>query len=102
MLFNSYAFIFGFLPLVLGVYAFLHDKAWRRVARTWLVLSSFFFGRNPVGYTLGGFLIPAFAFLNLLPIPYMTHRGGRRMQTPVKFLVAGLTLDKHMLWEALR
>ena len=53
------------------------------------VLSSFFFGANPVRYTLGGFLIPAFAFLNLLPIPYMTHRGGRRMQTPVKFLVAG-------------
>ena len=25
------------------------------------VLSSFFFGRNPGGYTLGGFLIPAFA-----------------------------------------
>jgi phosphatidylserine synthase len=53
------------------------------------VLSSFFFGRNPLGYTLGGFLIPAFAFLNLLPIPYMTHRGTRRMQTPVKFLVVG-------------
>ena len=40
-------------------------------------------------YTLGGFLIPAFALLNLLPIPYMTHRGARRMQTPVKFLVVG-------------
>jgi phosphatidylserine synthase len=53
------------------------------------VLSSFFFGRNPVGYTLGGFIIPALALLNLLPIPYMTHRGGRRMQTPVKILVIG-------------
>ena len=53
------------------------------------VLSSFFFGMNPVRYTLGGFLIPAFALLNLLPIPYMTHRGARRMQTHVKFLVIG-------------
>jgi phosphatidylserine synthase len=53
------------------------------------VLSSLFFGRNPAGYTLGGFIIPALALLNLLPIPYMTHRGGRRMQTPVKILVIG-------------
>ena len=53
------------------------------------VLSSFFFGMNPVGYTLGGFIIPALALLNLLPIPYMTHRGGRRMQTHVKVLVIG-------------
>jgi hypothetical protein len=40
------------------------------------VLSSFFFGMNPVGYTLGGFIIPALALLNLLPIPYMTHGAG--------------------------
>ena len=53
------------------------------------VLSSFFFGMNPVGYTLGGFIIPALALLNLLPIPYMTHRGQRRMQTFVKILVIG-------------
>jgi len=53
------------------------------------VLSSFFFGMNPVRYTLGGFLIPALALLNLLPIPYMTHRGARRMQTHVKLLVIG-------------
>ena len=53
------------------------------------VLSSFFFGKNPVGYTLGGFIIPALALMNLLPIPYMTHRGARRMQTYVKVLVIG-------------
>ncbi|HXU06906.1 MAG TPA: CDP-alcohol phosphatidyltransferase family protein [Polyangia bacterium] len=53
------------------------------------VLSSFFFGMNPWRYTLGGFIIPALALLNLLPIPYMTHRGGRRMQTHVKILVIG-------------
>jgi len=51
------------------------------------VLSSFFFERNPIGYTLGGFIIAALALLNLLPIPYITHRGGRRMQTHVKILV---------------
>ena len=53
------------------------------------VLSSFFFGMNPLRYTLGGFIIPALALLNLLPIPYMTHRGARRMQTHVKILAIG-------------
>jgi CDP-diacylglycerol--serine O-phosphatidyltransferase len=53
------------------------------------VLSSFFFGMNPARYTVGGFVIPAMALLNLLPIPYMTHRGARRMQTFVKVLVIG-------------
>src|SRR5436190_2144252 len=51
------------------------------------VLSSFFFGMNPARYLVGGLLIAALALLNLLPIPYMTHRGGRRMQTHVKILV---------------
>jgi CDP-diacylglycerol---serine O-phosphatidyltransferase len=51
------------------------------------VLSSFFFGMNPARYAVGALIIPALAVLNLLPIPYMTHRGGRRMQTHVKILV---------------
>jgi len=52
-------------------------------------LSSFFFGMNPARYVVGVFAIIALALLNLLPIPYMTHRGGRRMQTHVKLLVLG-------------
>jgi phosphatidylserine synthase len=53
------------------------------------VLSSFFFGMNPARYLVGGVAIVALALLNLLPIPYMTHRGARRMQTHVKLLVIG-------------
>jgi CDP-diacylglycerol--serine O-phosphatidyltransferase len=53
------------------------------------VLSSFFFGMNPARYAIGGAVVTALALLNLLPIPYMTHRGGRRMQTHVKILVIG-------------
>ncbi len=53
------------------------------------VLSSFFFGMNPARYLVGAFVIVALALLNLLPIPYMTHRGARRMQTHVKLLVIG-------------
>jgi CDP-diacylglycerol--serine O-phosphatidyltransferase len=51
------------------------------------VLSTFFFGANPARYLVGGIVIVAFSLLNLLPVPYMTHRGGRRMQSPVQFLV---------------
>jgi phosphatidylserine synthase len=51
------------------------------------VLSHLFFTLNPARYTVGTVVIAAFALLNLLPIPYMTHRGGRRMQTHVQLLV---------------
>jgi phosphatidylserine synthase len=53
------------------------------------VLSRLFFGANPHPYATGAVIITAFALLNLFPIPYMTHRGGRRMQGYVRFLVIG-------------
>jgi len=49
-------------------------------------LSHFFFTLNPARYVVGAIIISAFALLNLVPIPYMTHRGSRRMQTHVKLL----------------
>jgi CDP-diacylglycerol---serine O-phosphatidyltransferase len=53
------------------------------------VLSHLFFALNPARYATGAVVITAFSLLNLLPIPYMTHRGGRRMQTHVQLLVFG-------------
>jgi phosphatidylserine synthase len=53
------------------------------------VLSSFFFGMNPARYAVGAVVIVGMALMNLLPIPYMTHRGARRMQTHVKLLAIG-------------
>jgi CDP-diacylglycerol--serine O-phosphatidyltransferase len=52
-----------------------------------LVLSRFFFRQNDVSYVVAAVLILAFAVMSLLPIPYMTHRGARRMQAWVKVLV---------------
>lgn len=43
MLFNSYAYIFCFLPLVFIVYFFLNRRKLTLVAKAWLTLSSFFF-----------------------------------------------------------
>jgi len=51
------------------------------------VLSTLFFRGDAAGFLTGEILIPALALMNLLPIPYMTHRGARRMQWYVKVLV---------------
>lgn len=43
MLFNSYAYIFCFLPIVFIVYFFLNRRKLTLAAKAWLTLSSFFF-----------------------------------------------------------
>ena len=52
-----------------------------------LVLSHTFAGRGDPHVVVGAIVIAALAVMGLLPIPYMTHRGSRRMQTWVKVLV---------------
>lgn len=52
-----------------------------------LVLSHWFFRPSCAGLTVSAVVIAAMALAGLAPIPYMTHRGTRRMQTYVKFLV---------------
>lgn len=44
------------------------------------------------GLVVGEVLIPTLSLMGILPIPYMTHRGTRRMQTWVKVLVFGFLL----------
>ncbi len=43
MLFNSYEFIFLFLPLTILGYFFLNHRGWKGAAKAWLVLASLFF-----------------------------------------------------------
>lgn len=43
MLFNSYEFIFVFLPIVLFIYFYLNHKALKKASKFFLVLSSLFF-----------------------------------------------------------
>jgi CDP-diacylglycerol--serine O-phosphatidyltransferase len=54
------------------------------------VLSHYPFRANPWGYAIGAVLIPALALAGLLPIPYMTHRGARRMQLWAKLFGASM------------
>jgi CDP-diacylglycerol--serine O-phosphatidyltransferase len=76
------------------------------------VLSRSFFGGGHGSFTLGAVVISGFSIMALLPIPYMTHRGARGMQTYVKVLVVAflvtpaifffvapsLTFDVLLLW----
>ncbi|HEV7536802.1 MAG TPA: CDP-alcohol phosphatidyltransferase family protein [Acidimicrobiia bacterium] len=51
-------------------------------------LSHTFFTANSWRYTTGAFVVVPLCVLNLVPIPYMTHRGNRGMQPWAKALVA--------------
>lgn len=43
MLFNSYEYIFFFLPLVFIIYFLINTRGWYRAAKIWLVAASLFF-----------------------------------------------------------
>jgi CDP-diacylglycerol--serine O-phosphatidyltransferase len=55
--------------------------------------NSIIFHESDFGHLFGAVVIGMMAVLNLVPIPYMTHRGDRKMQLWAKVLVASfLTL----------
>jgi CDP-diacylglycerol--serine O-phosphatidyltransferase len=56
------------------------------------VLSHGFATAGSPAFIAGDVLIPALSLMGVLPIPYMTHRGTRRMQTWIKVLVFGFLL----------
>ena len=47
-------------------------------------LSTIWFKDNPERFVTGAVVVAALSVLNLIPIPYMTHRGARAMQAYVK------------------
>ena len=51
------------------------------------VLSRWFGDHQQAGLVIGAVLVPVLVLMGLLPIPYMTHKGMRRMQTWVKVLI---------------
>jgi len=54
-----------------------------------LVLAHTFRQAGAAAFPVGYVLVPLLSIMGLLPIPYMTHRGVRRMQTYVKVLIVG-------------
>jgi phosphatidylserine synthase len=54
--------------------------------------NSVLFRQSGFGFQLGIVVVGLMAVLNLVPIPYMTHRGKRKMQWWVKVLVLSFVL----------
>ncbi|HEY8922833.1 MAG TPA: CDP-alcohol phosphatidyltransferase family protein [Polyangia bacterium] len=67
-----------------------------------LVLSRSFAAGGEPALVAGSVVITALALMGILPIPYMTHRGARRMQTYVKILVFGFLLAPPIVFFAAR
>lgn len=57
-----------------------------------MVLSRTFLTAGPPALVVGAILTTILPIMGILPIPYMTHRGARRMQTYVKVMVLGFFL----------
>jgi phosphatidylserine synthase len=55
--------------------------------------NSMVFKHSAAGFGLGSIVIAIVAALNIVPIPYMTHRGQRAMQWWVKPLVASFLIS---------
>lgn len=63
-------------------------------------LSRLFFAANPQRWVTGAVVVVALSVLNLVPIPYMTHRGTRKMQTYGKVAVLAFVLTPIVLFVA--
>jgi len=57
-----------------------------------MVLSQTFATGGDVSLIVGAILTAALSIMGIMPVPYMTHRGARRMQLYVKVLVFGFLL----------
>ena len=95
MLFNSYEFIFVFLPTVFFVYFFLKNRNLKTISQCWLVASSLFF------YSWWNFIyLPL--LLSSVIVNYIvgTHFVGNMNSTDRKrkaFLIFGLTFNLCLL-----
>lgn len=96
MLFNSYQFIFLFLPVTLAGYFFLGRTCYSRLANLWLVLASLFF----YGYWEISFLP---LLIGSILVNYMLSGGilrGKRLNSPSQakiFFITGLLFNLGLL-----
>jgi alginate O-acetyltransferase complex protein AlgI len=89
MLFNSYTFIFAFLPLTLLVFWWLAARAPRRVAIVWLIVASiFFYGWYRYENLL---LLGVLLVLNYWAGVYLGRHSGARRAKAV--LVLGIVMN---------
>lgn len=96
MLFNSYEFLFAFLPVVLGVFMLLSLRGWWRLSGCWLGAASVFFY---------GYWVPEYVLLLLSSIA-MNYLAGRVISNYVqagqgrsarKVMIAGVAINLLLL-----
>lgn len=90
MLFNSYEFIFLYLPVVLGTYFFLGSRNKYGLAATWLVLASIFF----YGYWDSRYVV---LLLASICFNYSIGRMIEKHACKKKFLTLGLAVNVLLL-----
>lgn len=94
MLFNSYIFVFLFLPLVVAGYYGLQHFGWEKVALGFLIMMSMiFYGYNSVEYLM---ILISSIVLNYLLVRLM-NRTDRRILRRI-FLMSGLFLNLGILF----
>ena len=99
MLFNSYPFVFGFLPIVLLGFATLAHSDLYRAAAVWLILASlFFYGWWDWRYLfLFGFSIGFNYLWSLLLIPRGATSPTKPTLSPRLLLAAGIAVNLALL-----
>ena len=91
MLFNSYAFIFAFLPTTFLIYFFLNKQKLTLASKVWLIAASLFF------YSWWNILYFPLIILSIL-VNYFTSRvliDGKKRKKP--FLLLGLSFNLGLL-----
>jgi D-alanyl-lipoteichoic acid acyltransferase DltB (MBOAT superfamily) len=89
MLFNSYVFIFAFLPIAVAGFAILGQFRWRRAGIIWLILcSAFYYGYWNWHYL---FLLGILLIVNYLIGTQWLCRGGAGLRKAG--LIVGLTMN---------
>ncbi|WP_027091276.1 MBOAT family O-acyltransferase [Cohnella thermotolerans] len=95
MLFNSYPFLFLFLPITAIVYFLLLRFRWIVAAKTWLAIASlFFYGYWNIKYVP---LILASIVFNYLMGRWLAAWSDRSVRQRRTVLIAGLTVDVLLL-----
>lgn len=85
MLFNSYIFIFLFLPISLAIFYLLKKKNFEKLTSIWLILSSLFFY---------GWWNPKYLFLIIISIIFNYFIGTILRNNPKKFtLIFGILIN---------
>ncbi len=96
MLFNSYAFIFFFLPVVFAVYFYLNQRRLTEAGKAFLVVASlFFYAWWNVSYL--PLILVSMVVNYAIGRELARHQKNRRSYSPKKLLAAGVVFNLGLL-----